>query len=222
MSYYKIGLLKTAWRKGYRVFFAQFYLIVRDFGSRVNHERVYKIDSHEVHESPGVNVEGFSLHIYDSWEAIPSEYQATLEDKNTGIWWNTQEWLSKGWRLWLGTIDNDPAIVAYTFLGNKIDTFYFPMTANCLYVYYVFTLPHYRGRGLMPAMLTCIIHKTFDEELERIFIIVDESNTSSRNCIEKVGFRHIGNGITKKRTGQRIWLPNSIPSKHKTTDKCCL
>lgn len=207
MDYYKIRLLKSAVRKGLKTTLSQFYYIARDYLWRICHQRVYTIESSQRDSLPTLTVDGFSEHIYDSWEEIPVAYRNVLQDKNKGIWWDSQEWLSKNIRLWLGTIDDKPAVLSYLCTGNQVRNFYFQMSKKCLFVRFVYVLPEYRGRKLMSLLLTHIVHKSFNDDFECVCCITDEYNIPSRNSIERVGFRLIGNGITKRRTGRRIWFP---------------
>jgi hypothetical protein len=209
MSHYRIDLLKKALQKGLWAFFTQTYYLVRNSLSHSDHERVYyKSCSDVIEASSTFDLEGCSIITYDSWDEVPLEYKKILQE-TPGIFWNSEEWMSRGFRIWFGIIDNDVAIIKFTCSGDKIDNFYFPLTSRCILNYYTFTLPQYRGRGLNSLLGRYSRSVLIQDGFEHFFSVIDEYNTSSIIGTEKSGYRNIGNGITKRSTGKRIWYPKN-------------
>jgi RimJ/RimL family protein N-acetyltransferase len=209
MRYYRIELLRRSIQRGVRELFKEFFLIARSFVSSKGHEMVFSIDCSEVSACSGFNVQGLRLYNYGLWDEVKPEYREIICNKKNGIWWDAREWLSKGWRLWIGVIDEEPAILAYSYAGDAASNFYFPMTSDCMYIHYVFVMPLYRGRGLLPSMLKHIVYESGRKGFKRVYSIVDKYNSSSISGIKKAGFKQIGCGIINNRTGRRIWYPNS-------------
>ena len=211
MSYYKVELLKRSLRKGLKTFLTQLFFMVRHYLSGRIYEKIYAIDCDKIKNDPRFGLEGLDCYTYKTWEEIPFEFRKIFDNKNESILFKTKSNLSKGWRVWLLTIDKNPAVVGYSYPGNVAHNFYFPMTDSSIYIHYIYTLPQYRGRGILPLLLKHMMYMSKTEGFERAFIIVDEYNISSIRSIEKAGFQPIGRGIINIHTGGKKWYPQNIP-----------
>ena len=53
-----------------------------------------------------------------------------------------------------------------------------------------FTRPEYRGKSILPFVISYIVNKmVFDENMKEVFIIINTSNLSSIAGVEKTGFK---------------------------------
>jgi RimJ/RimL family protein N-acetyltransferase len=150
---------------------------------------------------------------YQQWEDVESFLKVALEQEKRHIFWDVQYWLSKGARLWLGMIEGELAIVSFNRDPTQEGAFFFPLTTNCGLIWNAVTLPKFRGRGLYPAMLRFISSSLFSEGVESIFISCFDYNIASIKGIKKAGFRKIGTGIVRKRTGKGLWMPFAKPCR---------
>ena len=212
MSYYKVELLKRSWQKGLKAFLTQLFLVVRRYLIRKSYLRVYAIECDMIKNDPIFGLEGLGCYTYKSREEIPFEFKKILDNQKLVLFVQKKINLLKEWRLWLFTLDNNPAVVGYSYPGNLAHNFYFPMTSSSIYIDLIYTIPQYRGRGLMPLLLKRMIYGSKTEGFERAFLIVDEYNLSSISGIEKAGFHPIGRGIINNRTGGKKWYPQNNPS----------
>jgi len=150
---------------------------------------------------------------YQKWEDVEDFLKVALEREKRHIFWDAQYWLSKGARLWVGVIEGELAIVSVNRDPIQEGAFFFPLTTNCGLIWNCVTLPKFRGHGLYPAMLRFISSSLISEGVESVFISCYDYNMASIAGIKKAGYREIGKGIIRKRTGRGVWLPFARPCR---------
>jgi len=65
------------------------------------------------------------------------------------------------------------------------------------------TAPSHRGRGIYPAVLSCICAERRSRGERRAFMVVAQDNHASIRGIEKAGFRRAGEALLIRRMGRR-------------------
>ena len=69
---------------------------------------------------------------------------------------------------------------------------YLPLSADTAYLYRLFTVAAYRGRGLSPAYFWSIREDLSQQNVRRVVSWVEARNLVSRRVFEAAGFRQIG------------------------------
>jgi len=213
-GYYQLELLKRAWERDLFSFFYESYLIVRFF-LLAKHSCVFVLNKSDNVDKPvgDFNMDQLEIKSYHQWKDVESSLKIVFEREKKHIFWDVQYWLSQGARLWVGMIDGELAILLFNRNPIQEGAFFFPLTTNCGLVWNAVTLPKFRGRGLYPAMLRFISSSLFSEGIESIFISCYDYNTASIKGIKKAGFREIGRGVVRKRTGKGLWAPFAKPCR---------
>jgi RimJ/RimL family protein N-acetyltransferase len=104
------------------------------------------------------------------------------------------ERLRAGDRLTLGEAGNEIAFYGWRMRG-QFDTGvrqYLPLAPDAAYLYRLFTVAKYRGRGLTPAHFWYVREQLSDQGVRRLVSWVEARNVVSCRVHEKSGFRRIG------------------------------
>jgi RimJ/RimL family protein N-acetyltransferase len=210
MDRFKIDLLKRSFSAGVVPFLSELSLMLKDklFGPTY---LVYEIrkDQH----IPTINEMNSSLDIcnYLKWEQVPEDIKSAIHEELDGQYWGKKEWMDLGWRLWVGTIDQKLAVLSWTREAGQCEDFFFPLSDGCVLIWQTITVPRYRGKALAPFMYNKVLRELFQWENLRVYVSCREFNLASKKNIEKSGFKYIGFGVVKKKTGQGIWYPVTKP-----------
>lgn len=164
-----------------------------------------------------VTVSGFEIVCVSSRDMIDESLRDSFRGHEREISWGAEGMLSDGACLWVGYLDGKLASVIWTRTGDKVKSYFFPMTASCVLISHVVTISEYRGHGLLPAMLIEIIHKFMDNGCSRFYIDCWDWNESSQRMIERVGFSLIGRGkhIGKDKAAWYQESPPDLTQMHK-------
>lgn len=81
-------------------------------------------------------------------------------------------------------LEDNHTLVGYVLIRRKMSLKY----PNSSWIYDVFILPDYRGKGYGKALMKLAIEKCVEK---RILIYVRDDNTSAMNLYKRVGFREI-------------------------------
>jgi len=146
------------------------------------------------------------------WIPSLNMFDETLKDEfvqyKRYIFPDTETVLCKGSHLWAGYLNGQLAHLSCTRTGDKIDSDFFPMTADCVLISHSLTLPDYRGRGLYLATLTHIIYVLGNKGFKRFYTSCYDYNIFSQRAILHAGFHLIGQG-NLKRKGHLTWYQES-------------
>lgn len=208
--YYKAKLLKRSWKKGLFTFLHHGWLIALDIFFRQRHN-VFSFDCSEVHKCPRIEVKGLAFQTYKKLSEVDPKLLQAMEQEKRHMDWSTEEWFSRSWRLWIGTIEGQLAIAGWTRTAEQSNDFFFPITSGCALMWQTVTLPAFRGRGLLSAMLGKVLQTLADEGIKYVYGSCRDFNYSSKRGIERAGYCQIGYGIIRRRTGCGIWFPNIKP-----------
>ena len=124
--------------------------------------------------------------------------------------WDTETMLRKGACLWVVYLNGELAHVSWTRTGDKIRSYFFPMTPECVLISHSVTIPEFRGRGLFPVVLEEIVRMLAQKGFKRFYIDCSDWNQSSKRAIERAGFSLIGRGKCKRK-GRLAWYQESPP-----------
>ncbi|MEN6336748.1 MAG: GNAT family N-acetyltransferase [Phycisphaerales bacterium] len=148
-----------------------------------------------------------ALQPYESWDAVPEPIKASIAREFSEQYWGKPQWLELGWRLWIGTLDGELAILSWTREKHRCEDFFFPLSDDCAVIWQTITVPAFRGRGLCPVVFRRLAIDLFTRGFSRVYLNCRNYNTSSKRAIQKAGFKYIGQGFVRKGTGQGVWYP---------------
>lgn len=211
MEKYRIEVLKRSLKKGHIYFFRQILCMLKTYilGRRYC---VFEFYAKQDISSTAVQFPELKISTYDKWEQIGDILKKQIQEEKKWLHWEFNDWLLKGWTLWIGTVDDNIAIVAWTRPGgNDCSDFFFPISLNWRLIWQTTTMPSFRGRGLYPAMLQHICEQFKGEGVEKIYIHCLDYNLPSIKGIQKAGFKKIGTALETKWKLRRIWYPVTKP-----------
>ena len=159
---------------------------------------------------PPIKIPGYEVVSITSSNVIDNVLRDKFTQYSRYIWWDTDTMLTKGACLWVGYLNGEFANITWTRTGDKIRSYFFPMTPECVLVSHSVTIPEYRGRGLYPAILTEVIRALADQGFKRFYIDCTDWNQSSSRVIERIGFSLMGRGKCKRK-GRLAWYQESPP-----------
>lgn len=159
------------------------------------------------HASP-IELADYEIKEVSSWDMVDQSIRETFTDYRQYIWWDTESMLRGGRTLWLGYLHGRLANVTWTKTGDRVRTYFFPLTSECVLISYSVTLPEYRGLHLYPAQLVEITRVLASRGFKRFYTGCYDWNIASARGLRRAGFRLIGRGIVKKK-GRIIWYPES-------------
>lgn len=172
---------------------------------------VFELRKQDQPPAPAESSDALSLCSYRTWDTVPEEMKAAMIRSLDGQYWGKEQWMQLGWRLWIGTMGRELALVSWTREAGGCEDFFFPMSADCAMIWQTITVPAFRGRGLCAAAFRRIAAALFESGFARVYCSCRDYNISSRKAIEKAGFQCIGRGVVAKRTGQGVWHPVARP-----------
>ncbi|MBP7051871.1 MAG: GNAT family N-acetyltransferase [Phycisphaerae bacterium] len=210
MDRHKTELLHRTFSAGLRPFVREMGMLVKSKLCGATH-LVFEIKKQEYTPLCGGPNDSLSLRAYDTWDAIPEEMKGTIARDLHGEYWGKQEWIQIGWRFWVGTIEQELAIVGWTRGPGRCEDFFFPLSSDCGLLWQTVTVPKFRGRGLCSLVLSRMSGALFENGVDRVYGSCRDYNLSSKRAIEKAGFKYIGRGFVQKRTGKGIWYPVARP-----------
>jgi RimJ/RimL family protein N-acetyltransferase len=167
---------------------------------------------------PPVKIPGYEVMSVTSPNMIDDVLRNKFKLYPRDIWWDTDTMLKKGACLWIGYLNGKFANVTWTRTGDKIRSYFFPLTPGCVLISHSVTIPEYRGNGLYPAILAEIIQALAAQGFERFYIDCSDWNQPSKRVIERVGFSLIGRGKCKRK-GQLAWYQDAPPDFTQTNNK---
>jgi len=121
---------------------------------------------------------------------------------------NPETMFSKGAHLWLGYLNGQFAHIAYTRSGDRVGSFFLPITPECILIEDCVTLPKYRGHLLFPATLIHIVRTLRNKGFKTFYIYCSDWNVPSTQAILRAGFHLISRGRYKKK-GRFVWSQES-------------
>lgn len=162
--------------------------------------------------------EGFSIKKITSWDQVDSVTRLFFKDNNRLIWWNSKEMLDGGCILWIGYQSDEIATIAWGRTGDKLGSYFFPMTPKCAVISHCLTMPDFRGEGLYSCTVKHVMADLMKASgVDRFYIDCSDWNYASEKGILKVGFKLIGIGQCKNR-GRLAWYQQSMPDVAKLVD----
>lgn len=205
---HRIQLLRRALREGPVAFARLARMMLRDI-LLYQKTLVFALSTEGVAELPRRPLIEVELREYRSWEGVEPPVRKMLEDRRDDFWWNTQEWLSLGWRMWAGFVGGDLAIVCWTRDHTQSSRFCIPLQPDETLIWQTSTAAAYRGRGIFGAVLDHVVRQLTAEGNRRLYVCCLESNMASRRGIERCGFRPIGY-LMIKAGGAWTWVPDLV------------
>jgi len=116
----------------------------------------------------------------------------------------TEKVLTKDGHLWVGYLGGQLANLACTRAGDRVGSFFLPITPECILIEDCVTLPKYRGHRLYPAALIHIVRTLRTKGFKHFYIACNDWNLPSVCAICRAGFHLIGRG-RYKRKGRFVW-----------------
>jgi len=199
MARYKIELLKRSFSKSPLLCLKQLYQMLRDkaCGPRF---LVYAAKI-PLRSETLLYPEGFTIQSFDNWLQVDLSLRNIIEKDLKDEYWGKLEWFDLGWKLWIGTINEQLAILSWTRSGQQSEDFFFPLTDDCILIWQTVTLRKFRGRGLFSVLLQHITKTMSDQGIEMVYVSCRDFNYPSMNAILKAGFTFIGYGEKKRFSG---------------------
>jgi|GEM_PF-4342991 len=210
-QYHRLHMLwGSARREGFRGFARTTWRLARDvlFGQ---HRLVFGLYASQEGQSPAtVDGREFTVSGIASVGEIGEELREELSRNRRFFWWDVDEALKAGSRLWLGYWEGRLACLLWTVPGGKQGSYFFPLTDRCTLVAHCVTLPEYRKRGCFTRGLKLVIASLVREGYHRFYVDCSDWNVPSRKAIERAGFRLIGHGKCRRK-GRLIWYQEATP-----------
>jgi len=207
MGYYRVDLLRYAWQRGFAAFLRQGALLVRN---ALGYKRTL-VFMRDLRKQDNVivpsSVPDLVLTSYREFLEIPEAVREAMKRSRRWLWWDTEQLMKQGWRLWIGTVSGDLASVLWTWEGVRATTWVWPVGPGDVVLWYTVTLPAFRGRGIQKAMHYQVIETLRSEGCNRVFGWCDDYNVISRRNIEHAGFRLVG--VVRQKRGSVVDVPGA-------------
>lgn len=150
--------------------------------------------------------QGLAIRSYDHYQDIPEAQRAEIRRNRKWFFWDTREWLTKGGRLWIATINADVAALAWTFCDRRKPPWFLELRDNDSLIWWTVTLPRYRGRGIQKALYNQMVHDCASRGAAYVYVSCAKYNLSSTRVILSAGFVLLGIG-RRTRFGGLQWKP---------------
>ncbi len=206
MGLYKFDLLRHAWRQGCGTFARQALLLGKHLLGRktvlvfaqcpLSNTAPYAPDA----------AKGLHIQRYDRYQDIPEAQRAEICRNRKWFFWDTREWLTKGGRLWIATVDGNVAALAWTFCGAHKPPWFLELRDDDSLIWWTVTLPRYRGRGIQSVLYSRMVHDCASRGSACLYVSCAEYNLSSMRVILRAGFAVVGVG-RRTRDGRVLWQP---------------
>lgn len=203
MDKHNAELLRRAWKAGPYPFLREVGMLARNKLWGATH-LVFEMRRQDY--TP-ISDDSLSLLPYETWDAVPEDMKEAIVREFHDQYWGKPEWVQIGWRFWIGMIEQELAIVGWTRGPGRCEDFFFPLSSDCGLLWQTVTLQKFRGRGLCSLVLSRMSGALFESGVARVYVSCRDYNVSSRRAIDKAGFKYIGRGCVRKRTGKGIWYP---------------
>ena len=105
---------------------------------------------------------------------------------------NIKERFVKGATLWLIKSEDNLAGYGWTLQGRTVKPHYFPLGQDDVHLFDFHVFPQYRGRGINPLLVNCILRNLALNCRGRAFIEAAEWNQAQLTSLQKTPFRHLG------------------------------
>jgi len=203
---YKVVLLRNAARRGASAFLRQAHLIGLDMLLRKKH-LIFYADATDVLAEKVPPAKGVIFTEMPSWNAFceivarqPVAVPATVE-------LGSKEWFDRGWRLWIGEMDQRLACLGWLRNAEQSQDFFCQMKTSSELPWHVTTLPDFLGRNLHVLLWATLMRMRIESGVPCFYTNCRDYNIPSHHNIRKMGFRLIGYTIDSKITGRRTWHP---------------
>jgi len=172
------------------------------------HSLVFGINASDLLQKkfPG-EIADYQLKEINAWNMVDETMKQTFAANKEDIWWDTESMLKKGSCLWIGYLKGKTACILWTTNGDRMDSYFFPLTPQCVVISHCATLKPYRGLGLYPASLVYLTKILASRNIERFYIHCTDWNVPSIKGIKRAGFNLLGRGIATKKN-RLSWYPN--------------
>jgi RimJ/RimL family protein N-acetyltransferase len=205
MRGFRVELLARSWQQGGASWLKQVFLTVRGAGPWV-WIIGFRASAADI-QTAACHKTDLTLRSYRTFEEVDAATLRQIEAERTTFWWDTEAWLRKGWRMWVGLTGGEVALVGWTRDAEHARRFYFPVCSCGQVVWQVNTLPRFRGRGFFTSALAQMQQVLFEDGCEDLFITCADYNIASRRAIEKAGFKLIGHGRMRVKDQRMAWFP---------------
>jgi ribosomal protein S18 acetylase RimI-like enzyme len=105
---------------------------------------------------------------------------------------NIRERFEKGASLWLAECEEQLAGYGWTMRGKTIAPYYFPLGPDDEHLFDFHVFPNFRGRGINPCLVDCILDHSTKANAGRAFIEAAEWNEAQLSSLRKTPFRCLG------------------------------
>jgi GNAT superfamily N-acetyltransferase len=128
----------------------------------------------------------------------PAELSAEHLEEMTRFWnsklanRNIRGRFDKGASLWLVRSENQLVGYGWALQGRTIESYYFPLTPVDVHLFDFHVFPRYRGRGVNPYLIGCILDGFTTNCGGRAFIDAAEWNDAQLASLRKTAFRCLG------------------------------
>jgi ribosomal protein S18 acetylase RimI-like enzyme len=142
----------------------------------------------------------------------PAELNDDYLQQMTGFWngkiayENIRERFKRGALLWLVVYENGLAGYGWVLHADTIEPYYFPLAQRDAHLFDFHVFPHYRGKGINPYLVDCILDDLASSGSMRAFIEVAEWNKPQLSSLRKTAFRHLGSVRSFTVLGHRFML----------------
>lgn len=205
MGHHRVKLLWRARRQGPVALLSQAARIVRD---KLGYHR-YLVFWQNVHNGvePPATPADVQVRDFAAWDDVPPQVRDALVREAHSFGWDTQAWLSRGWRLWVALCNESLASASWTMLGPQCPGYFVPLRGRDGVLWWTVTLPEFRGRGLAPLLYRHMLAYLCHIGAQQAYVCCGDWNLSSRACIEKAGFTLKGVAAQNRRSRRVTWRP---------------
>ena len=154
-------------------------------------------------------VEGLGILRCRSWDEVPDATQVVLTTNRLDFWWDSVEWIRRGWTLWLGMMGDELAGIVWTRTPAQSADFFVPIDPDGGVIWQSVILPHFRRRGIFTHVLWHVLQQMRSEGVRIAYISSLESNVPSKRAFKRCGFRRIGHASRWQAGGSWRWYPEA-------------
>jgi Acetyltransferase (GNAT) family len=103
-----------------------------------------------------------------------------------------RERFEKGASLWVLEFEGQLAAYGWTLEGSTVEPYYFPLAKVDIHLFDFHVIDRYRGRGLNPYLIGCILGELAMQHEGRAYIETAEWNEAQLLSLHKTPFRRLG------------------------------
>lgn len=199
-NFYRFKLLQKAIEIGIPFFARELFMLLRDeFGNSRYH--ILLCEKNNVKKFLDPNV--MSISCFENWESIPSDLQKDLKlCEESYLWWKMQDGFSKGWLLWIGSVNGELVTFSWTRAAHLSDDFFVDLDDRSLLIWETMTRPEFRGKGYFPAIISHICDTSFKQGIDKVYASCRDYNFPSKATLIKIGFSIIGHGVINRKNNK--------------------